>query len=153
MRLTTFVLVVGHLLLGAVWLGAMSYSIAVVQPRLLRYGSDPAEGEDLATTVAAGARWKVVGLIAALTVTGAGLVVLAPDRPGVWWLLVGLKVLATAAASGLFWYVSWRMWPRRVFALPSEVPRWQAAFRRVGWAMLGLAGAATVGGVALRFVT
>jgi hypothetical protein len=150
MTWTTFGLATAHLLLAAVWLGAMAYSIGVVQPKLLRYFGSPQRAEEPATFVAAGARWKVVGVLAALAVTGAGLVAVADGRSGWWWSLVVVKVVLLAAAGGVFWYVSWRMWPRRVFALPAEVVGWQATFRRVGWLLLVLVGAASVAGVAAR---
>jgi hypothetical protein len=38
----------------------------------------------------------------------------------------------------LFWWVSWRAWPRRVFALPAELPAEQARFRRVALTMTAL---------------
>jgi len=153
MNWATFALGTGHLLLAAVWLGAMAYSIGVVQPRLLRYFGSPQQAEEPATFVAAGARWKVVGVIAALAVTGAGLMVLRDDRPASWWAMIGVKIALLTVASGVFWYVSWRMWPRRVFSLPAEIPGRQAAFRRVGWLLLGLVGAASVLGVAARTLT
>jgi hypothetical protein len=40
-----------------------------------------------------------------------------------------------------------------VFAVPAEVPGWQAAFRRVGWTLITVVGAATVLGVAARVLT
>jgi hypothetical protein len=51
-------------------------------------------------------------------------------------------------ASALFWWVSWRGWPRRVFALVDELPGVQARFRRVSVAMAGLVACAFVVGVA-----
>lgn len=147
----SFLLATVHLLLAAVWLGAMAYSIGVVQPKLLKYYGSPQKAEEAATFVAAGARWKVVGFIAVIALSGALLVVIGHSgQSGWWWAIVGAKVVLLVAASALFWYVSWRMWPRRVFALPAEVPGWQAAFRRVGWALIVLVGAASVLGVALR---
>jgi hypothetical protein len=153
-RVATFVLVTGHLLLAAGWIGAMGYSLAVVQPRVLRHGGSPREAEELATFLAAGARWKVVGIIAALAATGGLLVVLgaaSEARGAGWWGLVAAKAGLLALASVVFWYVSWRMWPRRLFALPDEVAGWQRAFRVVGAVLLTLVGLATVLGVALRW--
>jgi hypothetical protein len=151
MEWATFLVGTAHLLLAAVWLGAMAYSIAVVQPKLLQYFASPQAAEEPATFVAAGARWKVIGVIAALAVTGAALVALHDARSSVWWwVLVGAKLLLLVVASIVFWYVSWRMWPRRVFSLPAEIPARQAAFRRVGWLLLTVVGAATVLGVAAR---
>jgi hypothetical protein len=153
MKWATFVLGTAHLLLAAGWFGAMAYSIGVVQPKLLRYFGSPQRAEEPATFVAAGARWKVIGVIAALGVTGAALIVLHDGGSPAWWALIGVKVALLAVASGVFWYVSWRMWPRRLFSLPAEVPGRQAAFRRIGWTLLSLVGAASVLGVAARTLT
>jgi hypothetical protein len=153
--LARFAVVTAHLILAAVWLGAMSYSIAVVQPKLLALAGSPEDAEETMTFVAAGARPKVLAVIGLLAGTGASLVALADpaDRGRSWWVLVGAKVVLLVAASVVFWRVSWHMWPRRAFALPSEVPVEQAAFRRVGWTLIVLVGSASVAGVALRFVT
>jgi hypothetical protein len=120
----TFVLVTGHLLRVTGWLGAMAYSLAVVQPRV-----------PLVRRVAGGERGardlpgrrrpaEVVGLIARLAATGGLLVALGAasrQRGATWWALVGTKATLLVLASGDFWYVSWRIWPRRLFALPGEV--------------------------------
>jgi hypothetical protein len=153
MKWATFVLATAHLLLAAGWFGAMAYSIGVIQPKLLRYFGSPQQAEEPATFVAAGARWKVIGVIATLGVTGAALIVLHDERSPAWWGLIGAKIALLAVASGVFWYVSWRMWPRRLFSLPAEVPGRQAAFRRVGWTLLSLVVAASVLGVAARTLT
>jgi hypothetical protein len=51
------------------------------------------------------------------------------------------------AAAAVFWWVSWRGWPARVFALPAELPALHRRFRRVALAMTGLVCAAFVLGV------
>jgi hypothetical protein len=142
-----------HLLVAAAWFGAMGYSLGIVQPRLRRFFADsPQTYEDLATTLAAGARWKVIGMLAVLAATGTGLVAVAvagsATRTGWWWVLIAAKAGLLLAASALFWHVSWRMWPRRLFALPEEQPTHQRAFGRVGWTLAGLAGVATALGTA-----
>jgi hypothetical protein len=145
-------LVVGHLLVAATWFGAMGYSLGVVQPRASRlFAADPQTYELLATTLAAGARWKVVGVLAFLGGSGVGLVVVtdADARDGWWWAVVGVKAVLLIVASVVFWYVSWRMWPRRLFALPSELPQRQREFRQVGGLLAVVAGiASALGGVA-----
>jgi len=146
-------LAVAHALGAAGWLGAMSYSLVVAQPRLLRFFDSPEAAEEPATVLAAGARWRVVGLIAWLAATGAGLALVAgSDRSGWWWAVVAVKAALTAVAAVVFWYVSWRMWPRRLFALPAEVAGHQARFRRVGALLLTLVGAAFVLGVAAHVI-
>ncbi len=139
----TFALVLVHAGVGALWLGSMAYGLFVVQPRVARILTEPARAEDLFRELAAGNRWRVAGLIAMLWLSGAALVVTVHDgRSTGWWAAVGAQALLLAAATVLFWWVSWRGWPRRVFALPAELPAEQARFRRVALSMCGLAAAA-----------
>jgi hypothetical protein len=135
-----------HAGVGAVWFGSMAYSLFVVQPRVGRLlPTDTAE--DVYRELANGNRWRVVALIAVLALSGMGLV-LAPDgRPALWWALVGAKAVLLIAATALFWWVSWRGWPRRVFALPEEVPAVQRRFRLVAITMCGLVGSGFALGV------
>jgi hypothetical protein len=137
----SFALILVHLGVGALWLGSMSYSLFVVQPRVARVLPDPAQAEELYREFGAGNRWRVIGLIATLAVTGVGLAVVIVVQNGqsvAWWLAIGAKGLLLVAASALFWWVSWRGWPRRIFALPAELPATQARFRRVALVMTGL---------------
>jgi hypothetical protein len=147
------VTLLAHLGVGALWLGSMAYSLFVVQPRIAALMPDPVRAEEVYRTLAAGNRWRVVGLIAALWVTGGGLVALHNGPTGTaWWLAIVAKVLLLAAASAAFWWVSWRGWPRRVFALPDELPAEQARFRRVALAMAGLVGTAFLIGALLTAI-
>jgi hypothetical protein len=135
------VLVLVHAGVAALWLGAMAYSLFTVQPKLARMvDRDPERLEDAQRILAHGNRWPVVGLIATLWATGIGLVALHPGQ----WPAVAAKAVLLAAASAIFWWVSWRAWPRRVFALPDELPALQSRFRAVAVTMLALVGAAFV---------
>jgi len=134
-----------HAGVGAVWLGSMAYSLFVVQPRVARVlAAGPAE--DVYRELAAGNRWRVVALIAALAGSGLALVPLS-HHPGGWWLLVIFKIILLVLATAVFWWVSWRGWPQRVFALPEELPAVQRRFRRVAIVMFGLVGLGFVLGV------
>jgi hypothetical protein len=57
------------------------------------------------------------------------------------------QLLLLAAASGIFWHVSWRHWPQRVFALPEERPAMRRRLRLLATVRAGLAGATFVLGV------
>jgi hypothetical protein len=83
----------------------------------------------------------VVALIAALRATG---IALAATSTASDWPVIAAKAVLLAAASALFWWVSWRAWPRRVFALPDELPGLQRRFRSAAITMLALVGAAFV---------
>jgi hypothetical protein len=141
---TLFALVHGGA--GALWLGAMTYSLVVVQPRLGRLlGGDVHRIEDAHRELAHGNRWPVIGIIALLWVSG--LVLMLRGGSGLWWLAVAFKALLLLGASGLFWWVSWRAWPRRVFALPAELPALQRRFRLAALLMLTLVAVAYAVGV------
>jgi Flp pilus assembly protein TadB len=126
----------------------MGYSLFVVQPRIRRALPDSVSAEALYRELGAGNRWPVVGLISVLALSGVGLILVQSGHPFGWWVAVVGKVVLLVAASGLFWWISWRAWPRRIFALPAELPREQARFRRVALAMMALVGLAFVLGVA-----
>lgn len=135
------ILLLIHVGVAALWLGSMAYSLFVVQPKLSRIaGGDPVKVEQMHRELAQGNRWPVVGLIATLWITGALLTHKLT-------FAVPLKALALLAASVLFWWVSWRAWPRRVFALAEELPALQRRFRRVAIAMFGLVGLAFAIGI------
>jgi Flp pilus assembly protein TadB len=142
----TVALVLIHLGAATGWLGAMGYSLFVVQPRLARVLA-PDQAEEVYRELAAGNRWRVVGLIATLAASGAGLAAVHGGRPAGWWLAVAGKAVLLAGASGLFWWVSWRGWPRRIFALRAELPAQQARFRRLAMSMFVLVGTAFAIGV------
>jgi hypothetical protein len=91
------------------------------------------------TVLAQGNRWRVIGLIAVLLVSG---VVVTTSTAAVVGFAVAVGLDAVAALA--FVEVSWRHWPRRVFALPEEVPGYQQALRVRARAMLVLVGIAFV---------
>jgi hypothetical protein len=131
---------------GAVWLGAMAYSLAVVQPRTARFFADrPRDSERFAVELAAGARRPVLAAVALLAASGAGLVV-AEDgaRAAGWWTLVALKAAGLCAAAGLFAYLSWRLWPARLFAHPDELDTHRRRFMGLALALTAI--------IALEFV-
>ncbi|MGH3661244.1 MAG: hypothetical protein ACRDT8_02825 [Micromonosporaceae bacterium] len=124
-----------HLAVAAVWLGSMAYSLVVVQPKVTRFFNDDSEAEDFLATLASGNRWPVVALITVLMLTSVGVIATSPRPIAVGYLSV---LVFHAVAFGIFWYVSWRHWPARVFALPDELPRMRRQLRLCAWTMLAL---------------
>jgi hypothetical protein len=141
-------ILVVHALAGAVWLGAMVYSLRVVQPRAARFfaGDDDAH-EDFLTTLAARNRWPVLGLAGLIAATGIGAYALAPAGP-VAFALHAVKGALLLAALGVFAYVSWRVWPKRLFSLPEERTALRTTLRHAAYALTALVGAAFALGVA-----
>ncbi|MGH2948275.1 MAG: hypothetical protein ACRDPC_18815 [Solirubrobacteraceae bacterium] len=145
----SFVALTVHLLAAAGWLGAMAYSLAVVQPRSARFLGDERRSEAFAVELAAGARYPVLGVIGLLAVSGAVLTAEGAAGQGTaWWTLVALKAAILAAAAALFAVVSWRLWPRRLFAAHGELPALQARFRRLALTLTALVAAGIVLGAA-----
>ncbi len=140
----TPLLAVVHAGLAAVWMGGMAYSLFVVQPKLARFfGKDEEAREALTAVIASGNRWKVIGLVAAIGLSGVALLFLTG---GPVWIHV-VKGVLLIIASGLFWYVSWRHWPQRIFATAAERPALQRRLRLLATVMLALAGTAFALGV------
>jgi hypothetical protein len=146
------VLLAVHVVTGVGWLGAMGYSLFLVQPKAARFfGGDDDRHEDFLVTLAHGNRWRVVGLLAALAASGVGLAALG-DHGARWWAGVAAQSVLFAVAGAVFWWVSWRAWPARVFATRDERPGWRRRFHRAAWAMIGAGGLATLVGVVLAAV-
>jgi len=130
-----------HLTMAATWLGAMAYSLMVVQPKVALFFTDERQREDFLTTLAHGNRWRVVALIGALVVTAAGVAAVSPRRVAAGYLVALVCYLGAAAVFG---NVSWRHWPARVFALAEELPRFRRSLRVQAWTILALVTAAFV---------
>jgi hypothetical protein len=128
-----------HLTIAATWLGSMTYSLNVVQPKVARFFADDQRREEFLVTLAHGNRWRVVALIGALLVTAAGVTVTAPRDAAIGY---GVVLGLYAVAALIFANVSWRHWPARVFALPAELPGFRRSLTRQAWALLTLVGAA-----------
>ena len=107
---------------AALWLGAMAYSlfIGAAEARPRWSAATPTRGRGRAADprprqpLAGGrpdrralAHRRGAGRQPTTTATGRS----SPPKPS-----------CSPRASALFWWVSWRGWPRRVFALPDELP-------------------------------
>ena len=140
----TALIAIIHAGLAAAWVGGMTYSLFVVQPKLKKFfGPDEDDREALTAVIASGNRWKVIGLIAVIAATGVILVLLDHQH---WWLHA-LKGILLLAATTIFWYVSWRHWPRRVFATSTERAALQRQLLILATTMLALAGTAFALGI------
>jgi hypothetical protein len=134
-------LVVIHVSLAALWTGAMAYSLSVVQPKVAAFLPDEREREEFLVLLAHGNRWKVIGLVTALLVTGLAVAVTS-GRTVALGYTVSLALYATAA--GIFVHVSWRHWPARIFAVPEELAGFRRRLRALAIAMLTMVGTAFV---------
>jgi Flp pilus assembly protein TadB len=141
----TVLVVILHAGLAAAWVGGMTYSLFVVQPKLKRFfGPDEDSREALTAVIASGNRYKVLALIAVIAATGLVLLLLDHDH---WWIHL-VKAVLLLVATTIFWYVSWRHWPRRVFATATERPTLQRQLYLLAGTMLTLTATAFALGIA-----
>ncbi|MEV6610869.1 hypothetical protein [Kutzneria sp. NPDC051319] len=138
-------LLVAHLVIAAIWLGSMSYSLTVVQPKVDRFFLDEEQREEFLVLLAHGNRWKVVGLVAALVLSGIALAVLVTP-----WYAVSVVLYGIAAS--IFWHVSWRHWPARIFAVVEELASYRRRLRILASCMVVLVGVAFVFALGLTVV-
>lgn len=139
MSITLFLLRLAHILASAAMFGAMFYSFTLIHPRARKFFQNPQDFEEFITFISSGARWKVLGGFALIGSSGLALAILNPadtQQPSHAVLLI--KSLLLMVAIAFFCFVSWKLWPQRIFATPEEVPRFQRLFRWVALVMISL---------------
>lgn len=141
-----------HVLIGAAWLGSVYFSLTVLHPQGREVFEDDARFEQFVIGLSNGNRARVLTGFAGTFLTGWALVALhmGQPHPTWWWGIVGVKTAVFFGALCVFWYVSWRLWPARLFAVEEEF----ATFRRRGTIMratsLILVGIDTILGVLMH---
>lgn len=140
-------LLIAHVWIGAIWLGAAWFSLVNLHRRGPRLFADDAEAERVIAGLSRGNRWLMLSAAAALALTGGLAWALTDDpRPDAWTAALVAKVALLAGNVAITAYVSWILWPRRLFALPAELPpirRRQTALRTLS--VLALAASAALG--------
>ena len=149
MQTFRWIIAIVHALSSAAWFGAMFYSLTTLHPRARAYFRDDADLEEFIATVAQGARWKVLLAFALMGISGVLLAFLS-NWSQTEWYFIAVKSLLWLIALAIFSYGSWSLWPRRIFATPSELPGFRALFRAIAIALITIAGAAIALGVALE---
>ncbi len=90
----------------------------------------------------------MLALCAALGASGIVLAAMeigaAPAPSRLWVALILAKAVVLVVAVGLFAYVSWWLWPARVFAAASELAAVQRRFRSVALLLTGAVAAGVV---------
>lgn len=150
MHLFHLLVLVSHAVLSAALLGGMLYSFVTVQPRAKLYFKDSRDFEAFVANLAHGARWKFLTALAVIVITGSADPLLSESaRPLLWWICFGIKGVLWTAILSCFVYVSWWLWPRRVFAAPADLPAIRRDFTIIGRIMLFLLLIAFVMGVVM----
>lgn len=120
-------LAAAHLLSGAAWFGALVYRTFFVDPKAMKFFHAGGEFERFSLDLAHGMRYVVMLALVTCGVSGFVLLGLRWDASQSWLTLMGVKTALWVVAFGLFGYISWVFWPKRVFAVGAELPklRWQ----------------------------
>jgi hypothetical protein len=147
----TAVLEAVHTAALASWFGCMCYSVMFVQKHPMR-AREPHVWENFVTEMVHGVRWIVMGTMAVIFPTWIALIVLRLANEGagpVWLSLVAAKSVLLIGVVLLFTYVSYHLWPLRIFALPEEIPGLDRRFMTASQGLvMTLGGALTLGVVA-----
>lgn len=125
-----------HVIGGGVWIGAVAFNVFILHPRAENYFKKSSDYEDFLFSIVHGARYKVLAGVAAIAVSGVWLTAHHMGSPAPWTSLVVVKIALLLAALALFLYVSFVLWPRRVFAREDELPAIRRRFWIVGVAMI-----------------
>ncbi len=114
---------IGHALVGAIWLGSIYFSLMVLHRQSPSLFDTIEEFEEYVTGLSDGNRWRVLSALITTGVTGVLLMAISyrGTEDPVWLGLMVAKAGALLVTFGVFWFVSWRLWPERVFAVGDEI--------------------------------
>jgi hypothetical protein len=129
-----------HLWVWALYCGGLTYIYFSFVPGVRRWLTSDQRDEELALATADGLRWWIFGAILTADATDGGLVLVraATPAPWLWWAIVGIKTALFLATLALYAYVSYVMWPRRIFAAAEDRPAVRRRFLRVAWLLIAL---------------
>lgn len=153
-RMVTAVLEAMHTAALASWFGCMVYSVMFVQKHPMR-AREPRIWENFVTEMVHGVRWIVMGTMAVIFPTWIALIVLHAASQGadaLWLSLVVAKSLVLIGVVLLFTYLSYHLWPLRIFALPEEIPSLDKRFMGASQGLVMTLGGALVLGVVASHV-
>jgi hypothetical protein len=136
---------------ASLWLGSIFFSAIALHKRAPHLFERDDDFEDFITGLTDGNRRLHLLAYSASLVSGLLLWWMMGARASAWVMVA--KLVCWSVAASVFVYISWWLWPHRIFALRQE----RAWFRRRGdvargvmFAALGLAAALGLGAVSMR---
>jgi hypothetical protein len=139
-RTGTFLLHLLHLWVWALYAGSLIYIYCRLFPDIRRWLGSEERFEAFSLMTADGLRWWIFGALIAAGLTGLGLAVLRSGQGGgtVWWTLLAAKTVIWVVLLIVYAYVSYVMWPRRVFVATADRPAEQRRFAAVAGVLVVL---------------
>ena len=129
-----------HSLAAAAWFGALVYRTFFVDPKLKSFLGNGASFEHASLHLAHGMRYVVLMALVVCGLTGFALAGLRWNLSDGWLTLMAAKSVLWLIAFGIFAYISWVFWPRRVFADETDWLRVRRQGLAISLTMIGLAG-------------
>lgn len=116
-----------HGLASAAWFGALVYRTFFVDPKARQFFAADQEYDRYSLHLADGMRYVVLASLLICGFSGFALLALRSVSEGPWLNGILVKIGIWLLAGGLFAYISWVYWPKRVFA---EGPQRQRLHRK-----------------------
>lgn len=140
-----------HVLGAILWIGSIYFSASALHQRAPALFARDEDFESFITGLSDKNRYRHLLAFSASLLSGVALTYLAwakytPRQTWAWSLII-LKVVLFIISALIFSYISWRLWPSRIFALPEELRqqrRLGAWARWLLWSSLMLAATAGV---------
>ncbi|MBM73819.1 MAG: hypothetical protein CMK59_00345 [Proteobacteria bacterium] len=148
------VLVLIHSFVAACWLGSIFYSATILNPKTPLYLSDD-ESEEFLLKITHGNRYRILGSYSAVLLTGIVLLFLQRERlnQDLWMWIIVTKTLFSIAYICIFYWVSWVVYPWRIFASKEERPKYRRKNTILRWLMFSCVAICFVLGIALHYVS
>jgi len=144
LEITEHLLAAAHLLSGTAWFGALVYRTFFVDSKALKFFKTDGEFEHFSLALSHNMRYVVLLSLVTCGVSGFVLAGLRWNPSQGWLTLIGVKTALWFVAFGLFGYISWSFWPKRVFATGDEVKTLRRQGFVVSVVMIGIAAAGMV---------
>lgn len=113
---------IAHIWIAALWLGGTWFSLISLHRRGPRLFTDEAEFERVIAGLTRGNRWLLLAAASGLALTGGLMWALVEADAALWSTLIAAKLALLLGNVAIVAWVSWIIWPRRLFALPAELP-------------------------------
>lgn len=121
---------------AALWIGSIYFSATALHQRAPKLFERPADFERFITALTDGNRARHMLAASSCLISGIILLFTAPHLSHTQLISAAIKGLLWSGACVTIGYISWRLWPERIFALEQELPEIKARGARARWAVL-----------------
>lgn len=146
-----------HVLGAMLWIGSIYFSASALHQRAPALFARDEDFEAFITGLSDKNRYRHLLAFNASLLSGVALTYLTWTKHSphqLWsWSLIALKIVLFAISALIFGYISWRLWPSRIFALPEELAQLRRRGAWARWSLWGSLMLAAAAGVLLAHTT